>query len=92
VLGCRLIGVIEGGKRDGNKTQRNDRLIAVETHTQRFEAVKTLQDLGKRFVGGLEAFFVNYHELSEHKFRVLGARGPKVARTLVNDAIKKRRK
>ena len=89
VLECRLIGVIEGEKRGGGKRERNDRLIAVETHTESFDAVKSLKDLGKHFVSELEAFFENYHELSDHQYRVLAARGPKVARAHVVEAINK---
>jgi hypothetical protein len=32
--------------------------------------------LGKQFVRELEDFFVNYHELSGTKYRVLDVRGP----------------
>jgi inorganic pyrophosphatase len=91
VLGCRLIGVIEGEKSGEGKTERNDRLIAVEANTHSFATVKTLKDLGKDFVSELEAFFVNYNELSGLEFRVLGARGPRVARASVEAATKKQR-
>jgi inorganic pyrophosphatase len=92
VLGCRLIGVIEGETQERGESQRNDRLIAVEAHTHSFEAIKTLKDLGKRFVSELEAFFVNYHQLSSHDYRILGARGPRVARASVNKAIRRYRR
>jgi len=92
VVGCRLIGVIEGETTEDGQTERNDRLIAIEDHTHSFEIVKTLSDLGEGFVSELEAFFVNYHELSNQQYRVLGARGPKVARAHVDDAIRKRKK
>jgi len=45
--------------------------------------VKTIDDLGKQFCRELEEFFVNYHELSGAKYRVLDVKGPDKARKLV---------
>src|SRR5215204_2448336 len=87
VLTCRLVGVIEGEAIEDGDAERNDRLIGVETGTHSFATVKTLKDLGDSFVSELEAFFVNYHELSEHEYRVLNSRGPRVAGDHVNEAI-----
>jgi inorganic pyrophosphatase len=92
VLRCRLIGVIEGEADEDDGPARNDRLIGIETHTHSFAAIKTLTDLGERFVKELEAFFVNYHLLSKHEYRVRGWRGPQVARELVELAIVRNRK
>ena len=92
VLRCRLIGVIEGEADEDGGPVRNDRLIGIETHTHSFAAINTLTDLGERFVKELEAFFVNYHLLSKHEYRVLGWQGPHVARELVELAIVKHRK
>jgi inorganic pyrophosphatase len=90
VLTCRLIGVIEGESIEDGEVQRNDRLIGVETNTHTFATMKTLKDLGEDFLSELEAFFVNYHELSDQEYRVLNSRGPRVARDHVNEAIKRR--
>ena len=92
VLRCRLIGVIEGEADEDSGPVRNDRLIGIETHTHSFAAIKTLKDLGERFVKELEAFFENYHLLSKHEYRVRGWHGPQVARELVELAIVRHRK
>jgi len=92
VLTCRLIGVVEGETIEDGEVERNDRLVGVETHTHSFERVRTLKDLGDNFVAELEAFFVNYHELSDHEYRVLNSRGPRVARDHVNQAMQHRKK
>ena len=91
VLTCRLVGVIEGETIEDGEVQRNDRLIGVEINTHSFATVKTLKDLGDSFVSELEAFFENYHELSDHEYRVLNSRGPRVARDHVNEAIAKQK-
>jgi inorganic pyrophosphatase len=59
VLKCRLIGVIEGEQGNGKKTERNDRIIAVELENHSWADVKHVDDLGKKFLKELEEFFVN---------------------------------
>jgi len=90
VLTCRLIGIIEGEQSDkkakSKEKARNDRLVAVETGNHSYAAVKHVDDLGTPFVRELEAFFVNYHELSEKQFRILDVRGPREARRRLRDA------
>jgi len=49
--------------------------------------VKTIDDLGKQFCRELEEFFVNYHELSGAKYRVLDVKGPDKARKLVEASL-----
>jgi inorganic pyrophosphatase len=83
VLSCRPIGVIEGEQGDKKKAERNDRIVAVEKEAHSWAAIKTLDDLGKQFCLELEEFFVNYHKLSDEKYRVLGLKGPAHARKLV---------
>lgn len=83
VLACRPIGVIEGEQQDQKKKERNDRIIAIQKDAHSWADVKTIEDLGKQFCRELEEFFVNYHELAGKKYRVLGLKGPEVARKLV---------
>jgi inorganic pyrophosphatase len=79
VLTCRVIGVIEGEQIEGKKRLRNDRIVAVEHGNHSYAAIKHVDDLGKHFVRELEEFFVNYHELSGTRFKVLEVRGPREA-------------
>jgi inorganic pyrophosphatase len=88
VLKCRLIGVIEGEQGDKKKKERNDRIVAIERANHSWADVKQISDLGDEFCRELEDFFVNYHELSEEKFRVIGVKGPNVARKLIKRAMK----
>jgi inorganic pyrophosphatase len=84
VLNCRPIGVIEGEQIEKKKNKiRNDRVVAVEQGAHSWSDIKTVDDLGKKFVEELEEFFVNYHQLSGTQYRVLGLKGPDVARKLV---------
>lgn len=87
VLRCRIIGIIEGEQVDKKKkeTIRNDRVVAIEKHNHSFADIKHIDDLGKRFVRELEVFFVNYHELSEEKYRVIDVKGPSQARKRIDE-------
>jgi inorganic pyrophosphatase len=77
---CRIIGIIEGEQKDKKSTERNDRIVAIEDENHSFADVRHISDLGKEFLRELEDFFVNYHELSGEKYRILGAKGPGQAR------------
>jgi len=83
VLSCRIIGVIEGEQNSKGGKERNDRIIAVEQDAHSWADIKTVDDLGRQFCRELEEFFVNYHNLSGQKYRVLGMKGPDQARKLV---------
>jgi inorganic pyrophosphatase len=87
VLACRPIGVIEGKQQTKKKEIRNDRIIAVEKDAHSWADIHSLNDLGKQFVEELEQFFIDYHQLSGEKFRVIGLKGPGEARRLVKDRM-----
>jgi inorganic pyrophosphatase len=85
------IGVIEGEQGDKGKTERNDRIVAVEVANHQWAKVHHIDDLGKQFLEELEQFFVNYHKLSGKEYRILGVRGPKRAFKSVHDGIKEKK-
>ncbi|MGH9510578.1 MAG: inorganic diphosphatase [Terriglobales bacterium] len=82
LIKCRIIGVIEG-EQDNGKKIRNDRIVAIEHQNHSWADIETIDDLGKKFLKELEEFFVNYHELSGEKYKLLGAEGPSEARKLI---------
>jgi inorganic pyrophosphatase len=88
VLWCRPIGVIEGEQGNTKDKERNDRIIAVEKDAHSWADIKTITDLGKEFCRELEKFFVNYHQLSRERYRVLGLKGPRQARKLVKSRMR----
>ena len=75
-LTCRVVGVIEGEQGTKKKTERNDRVVAVENGNHSYTHVKRIDDLGKAFERELEEFFVNYHRLDAEQFRIIGLKGP----------------
>jgi inorganic pyrophosphatase len=85
---CRIIGVIEGEQGNKKKKERNDRIVAIEKGNHSYADIKVIDDLGEKFLRELEDFFVNYHELSDEQFEVIGVKRPKTARKLIDQGIR----
>ena len=94
VIRARAVGAIEAKqKAKGESWQRNDRLIAVATHAQTHENVKSLADLRPHLVEEIKAFFVEYNRLRGRKFKPLALSGRGKSRKLIESgmhAFKKR--
>jgi len=91
LLRCRVIGVIEGEQGKKKRRTRNDRIVAVEEENHSYAHAKHIKDLGKEFVEELEEFFVNYHELSGKKYRILDVRGPREAKRRIESGVREAR-
>jgi inorganic pyrophosphatase len=88
LLQCRVVGIIEGEQGKKKKSERNDRIVAIEEANHSFADIHHIKDLGKTFLEELEDFFVNYHELSGEQYRILGAKGPGAAMKRVKDGMR----
>jgi len=88
LLICRIVGIIEGKQGNKKKTIRNDRIVAIEQDNHSFADILHVKDLGKEFVNELEEFFVNYHSRSDEQYRIIGAKGPREARSRLKDGIR----
>jgi inorganic pyrophosphatase len=88
LLQCRVVGIIEGMQERKKKRERNDRIVAIEKENHSFADIIHIKDLGKTFLQELEEFFVNYHELSGDKYRILRARGPSAAMKRVKEGVR----
>jgi inorganic pyrophosphatase len=84
IMDCRVIGGIkaEQTERDG-KTLRNDRFIGIPVVSQLFAEINSTEDLPKKIIDQLEAFFKNYNELSGKQFKSLGNMSPEEAYELI---------
>ncbi len=91
VVESRLIGVIEGEQDEDHKTTRNDRLLAVANENHSHTDLKDISEINPKLIKELGEFFVNYHKQDNVRFRVLGTKGPKEARRLLEKSIKRRK-
>jgi inorganic pyrophosphatase len=78
--------------REEEKAERNDRIVAVEQDNHSYAHMKHIKDLGKEFVEELEEFFVNYHELSGKKYRIMDVKGPAEAQRRMKDGLRAARR
>lgn len=92
ILKCRLIGIIEGAQGDKRNKERNDRVVAIEKSNHSFADIKHINDLGKQFLCELEEFFVNYHELSAQRYKIIGVKGPSQAKKRIEDGLRPRQR
>jgi inorganic pyrophosphatase len=88
VLKCRVIGIIQGQQSDKKKTERNDRVIAIEQDNHSYASIKHVDDMGKEFRRELEDFFVNYHKLVGKTYKILGLKGPRAALRCIREGMK----
>jgi len=72
----------------GGKSERNDRIVAIEQDNHSYARVKHVDDLEKEFARELEDFFVNYHKLIGKTYKILGLKGPKAALRCIREGMK----
>lgn len=97
VTGCRLktrlIGGILGEQRkDGEDWLRNDRLLAVVTHSHKHQAVHKLHDLRPGLLDEIVEFFAEYNKQEGRTFKALGKCNEDDAMALVEKGIKRFKK
>jgi inorganic pyrophosphatase len=85
---CRLIGVIEAEQKEGGKKIRNDRLIAVTTHSHRHRTVQSLFQLSQELLDEIEHFFKSYTEMAGKEFKPIGRHGASQAVKLVEEGMR----
>ena len=90
VIECRLAGVITAKQTEDNKTERNDRIIAISNEHDAYSHMKTIKDINKNFIEEIGSFFSYYNSLSGKKFEVTGIEGPKKTLDLIRSQLKKK--
>jgi inorganic pyrophosphatase len=83
LVAARLLGVIEAEQTEEERTERNDRLIAVASTSRTHGHLQALDDLNPRMVDEIEHFFVSYNAAKGKKFKPVRRSGPSRAEELV---------
>jgi inorganic pyrophosphatase len=89
---ARLIGVLEAEQTENEKTEKNDRLIAVADNARDHKNVRTLADLNQNLVAEIEHFFVSYNAAKGKTFKPAGRGGPERAVVLIREGARRRQK
>ena len=87
LIDARLVGVIEAEQTENGQTIRNDRLIAVATHSKDYSDLRSLRDVNPHLIEEIQHFFVSYNETRGKRFKPLGVHGPKRAMKLLEQSI-----
>lgn len=93
-LTARPVGVLEAMQHGKVGKIRNDRLVAVATHTHAHSDVRSIKQLNQTMLDEIENFFVFYNARKGRTFKPLKWRGPAHAKTLIKkgmDSFKKER-
>jgi inorganic pyrophosphatase len=94
LVAIRLVGVIEAEQtdEDDGKAVRNDRLIAVASHSREHADIQSLKTMAPHLIDEIEHFFVSYNEARGKQFKPLGRHGAKRATKLMHQAQRRRRR
>jgi inorganic pyrophosphatase len=88
LIEVRIIGVIEAEQAEDGETERNDRLLAVAIHSYDHEDLQTIDDVSKRLLNQVKAFFISYNQQRGKKFRITATAGPQKAVQLLKQGMK----
>ncbi len=83
---ARVIGVIKANQKEGQKENRNDRLIAVAEQSVLYAEIKEIDDLDSTLLKQIEEFFTNYQKVRNIKFTVLSREGADSALQKIDEA------
>jgi inorganic pyrophosphatase len=95
VVPVRIVGIVEAEQREGTKRFRNDRLLAVATHSFQHSGIKKAGDIDQKILDQLEEFFISYNKARGRGFHVKAVHGPNHAADAIDvtmNAYKKKNK
>jgi len=88
VIVSRVIGVLQIEQKRKNKTERNDRILAVPRRSHSERSIRDIGDLTKPFQEELEKFFAATDELEDKTLTMIGWKGPQAALKAIKVAAK----
>ena len=87
VVRSRLLGVFEAKQKKKGRMVRDDRLIAVASESTVYRDVRSLRDLGRAAVDGIESFFEASNQGAGRRFQALGRFGVARARAILRRSL-----
>lgn len=88
IVTARLIGVLHAQQREGGRTLRNDRLVAVAETPVNAPPLRELREVEPDKLRALEHFFESYNAFQGRPFRILGRAGAQRARAALGRAVR----
>ena len=87
VVRSRLLGVLEAKQKKKGRIVRDDRLIAVASESAVYRDARSLRDLGRAAVDGIESFFEASNQGAGRRFQALGRFGAARARATLRRSL-----
>jgi inorganic pyrophosphatase len=88
LISGRLIGVLHAEQREGRRTIRNDRLVAVAETPVNRSALRELSDLEPERLRDIEHFFESYNRRQGRQFRIVRRGGRAAAAAVLERALR----
>ena len=85
---ARLLGVLEAKQKKKGRMVRDDRLIAVASKSLAYGRIRSLRDLGREGLDGIESFFAASNRARGRGFQALGRFGPVRARAILEQSLR----
>lgn len=83
----RLVGVIRAVQTEGEREERNDRLIAVACKSRRHKDIQSIKDLNRNLVEEITHFFVSYNQVRGKQFKVQEILEPEAAVEVIRAGV-----
>jgi inorganic pyrophosphatase len=87
-----VLGVLRANQREGRKSNRNDRILAVPVNVKNQKPVALAKALDKNLISEITKFFVYYNEIQGRKFKSLGFGNRRSAMEVVREARQRHQK
>lgn len=71
LVAARLVGILKATQTEGNKTMRNDRLVAISIESQLYKDITDIRQLNKNMLSQIEHFFIDYNKHENKVFKPL---------------------
>ncbi len=71
LIAARLIGILKASQAEGDKSVRNDRLVAVSIESKMYEGITDIKQLNKNMLAQIENFFIDYNKQEGKVFKPL---------------------
>jgi inorganic pyrophosphatase len=92
MIECRLIGCIHSTQTEINKKVkviRNDRFIGIPVPSVSFKYIHSIDEIPKKLMNGLKAFFINYNKAEGKKFKIIAQAGPRESYKMIQSGMNK---
>jgi len=95
-VGClievRIIGIINAEQTESGKTEENDRILGVTSHSWEYRHLTSITGVNQTVLDQVGEFFISYNKQRGKQFRITGTGGPNKALKFLKEGIQAHKK